>query len=212
MLTLNRAYPAWSAAHTPITPEQSSSSMPPSYPASAVSLDTYLHNHPPGSILSSATTQSPGTPLTAPPVTNRHQQYVFPTTTAAPPALAAPIRFPESNPRPAKSPRPNEPSELQSESYTTDYASRYAPPPYSSTASGPRVSRGPPEYFPAPLPVPLPTWTTAPSQAVLFGTAPQVLHAPPTTQSYDFPSDHHYVKQDRNSQSHQNHYTWNASS
>ena len=226
-LTSSRTYSTWSAAHTPVTPEQTTGPITPSYPASAISLDTYLQTSQAHPILASPHTQSPSSnaAMSAPPIPGRNQhQYTFSSSAApAQQSSGAPIRFVDSNPRPSKSPRHVAPPELPAHSYA-DYGTRFAAP-YNGTgtSSSPLVARTS-EYFPTSMS--MPPWTSGTESGGSYGTTAQQLPPPialgqqqQQQQHYDFPTEGGYVKDDSGvtqglpqpQQHHQPHYTWSQS-
>lgn len=137
----------------------------------------------------SPTTTAPGS---QPPV----RQYTFQNSPVSPPA--PPVRFIDSNPRPAKSPRHVAPPELPSNASYPDYGARFAPP-YSGS-SEPLLQRET-GYFPTSLP--MQAWTAAPDTTGVYG---KTVQAPTSNaQHYAFPSEN-YAKEETHTQ--QN-YTWN---
>lgn len=183
-----RTYPSYLGTHQS---EQSTASNTPSYPATSIGLDYLQVNHSNPDVSHS---QSPATtmPGTQPPV----RQYTFQHSPVSPPI--PPVRFMDSNPRPAKSPRHVAPPALPSNAPYPEYGSRFAPP--YSEPSEPLPQRDP-GYFPTSLP--MHAWTTAPDTTGVYGTAMQA----PTSnvQHYVFPNEN-YVKEEGHTQ--QN-YTWN---
>lgn len=163
-------------------------------------MDNYLQgNH---SSSETPQTHSPAStmPAPAPPV----RSYTYQNTTSP---SGAPIRFIDSNPRPAKSPRHQAPPELNS-SFSSDFTARFnAPTPYSS-ASDPAQPR---EYFPTSMS--MQPWTTAQDTASTYGTTLPAV----TSSHYEYHGDQHYVKEEGHSQAppphqqpSQQHYTWSA--
>jgi hypothetical protein len=130
------------------------------------------------------------------------QQYAY-HPASAPPIGGPPIRFIDSNPRPAKSPRHVAPPELPASSYHSEYSAstRFAPP--YSAPSEPMPPRSA-DYFPPPAPAQ--SWTTAPEPVSTYGTSTQPSSS---VQHYDFPSEHQYPKEENGTQ--QQHYTWSHS-
>lgn len=164
----------------------------PSYPATSIGLDYLQVNHSNPDL---AHSQSPTTTLAGPQPPVR-QHYAFQQSPVSPPV--PPVRFINSNPRPAKSPRHIAPPELPSNASYSDYGARFAPP--FSGSSEPLPQRDP-GYFPTSLP--MQAWTTAPDTTGVYGTAMQA----PTSnlQHYEFPNEN-YLKEESHTQ--QN-YTWN---
>lgn len=116
------------------------------------------------------------------------------------------IRFIDSNPRPAKSPRhvsPPPPAVIpQSPSYT-NFGSRFAPP-YNGSGTGlPTVSE--PQHFSSTIPLQQ-SWTAPPDTGGGY-EASESLPSMSQSQLYQFPTES-YMKEDSNQQ--QN-YTWNPS-
>ncbi|TVY27084.1 Transcription factor [Lachnellula hyalina] len=196
-LTRQSTYPAWSASHTsdhtniPSTPSYGNSS--------AVGLENYLQVNQTTTEIPHPSSHSPTATMSAtqpPPI---RQQYAY-HPASAPVAGGPPIRFIDSNPRPAKSPRHAAPPELPSNAPYSDYGTRFAP-----AYSGPPEPMPPrnPDYFPNPVSLPT-SWTTAAETAGVYGTSSQTSNG---QQHYDFPGEPQYVKNENNTQSH---YTWNA--
>jgi len=190
-------YPSWSASHTS---DHSNTPSTPSYGTSAVGLENYLQVNHSNSDLPHPSSHSPTATMSAtqpPPI---RQQYAY-HPASAPAAGAPPIRFIDSNPRPAKSPRHAAPPELPSNAPYSDYGTRFAPP-----YSGPPEPMPPrnPDYFPNPVSLQN-SWTTAPETGAVYETSTQTSSG---QQHYDFPHEQQqYVKDENNTQSH---YTWNS--
>lgn len=191
-LVRQSTYPAWSASHgsdhsnTPNTPNYSTSA--------GVGMENYLHvSHP------STDSHTPTATMSATQAPAVRQQYAY-HPASAPATGAPPIRFINSNPRPAKSPRHTAAPELPSNAPYSDYGTRFAPP-YSGPAE-PMPPRNP-DYFPNP--VPLQVWTTAPETAAVYGTSTQTSSG--QQPHYDFPNEQQYSKEE--STNTQQHYTWN---
>ncbi|KAF5879342.1 putative ndt80 like dna-binding family protein [Botrytis fragariae] len=199
-LMRQQTLPSWFAP--PHSSEHTPGPSTPNYqgPPPSLSMDNYLQgnhsssenpqNHSPASTM----------PAPAPPV----RSYTYHSTTSP---GGAPIRFIDSNPRPAKSPRHQAPPELNS-SFSSDFTARFnAPAPYSS-ASDPAHPR---EYFPTSMS--MQPWTTAQDTASTYGTTLPAV----TSSHYEYPGDQHYVKEEGHSQPppphqqpSQQHYTWSA--
>lgn len=180
-----RAYPTYLPPHT----ELSTASDTPGYQA-PIGLDNYLPaNHSNAGI---SQTSSTIMPRAQPPP----QDYPFqtPSNTSQP---GAQIRFVDSNPRPAKSPRHVAP-EL-SGSYG-DYNARFAPP---YNGAGDILSARESGYFPTSLPMQQ-AWTAPTDAAGIYGTP---LQGTQPGQQYQYPSEG-YPKEETTQQ--QN-YTWNPS-
>lgn len=195
-LTCCRTYPTWSTSHTS---DHSNTPNTPNYATSAVGLDSYLQVNHSNSDLSHPSTHSPTATMSATQAPPIRQQYAY-HPASAPAAGGPPIRFIDSNPRPAKSPRHAAPPELPSNTPYSDYGTRFAPP-YSGPAE-PMPPRNP-DYFPNP--VPMQNWTTAPESGGVYGTSAQTSSS--GQQHYEFPSEQQYVKDENNPQPH---YTWNS--
>jgi hypothetical protein len=196
-LTCSRTYPAWSASHIS---DHSNTPSTPSYGTSAVGLENYLQVNQSNSDLPHPSSHSPTTTMSAthpPPV---RQQYAY-HPASAPAAGGQPLRFIDSNPRPAKSPRHAAPPELPSNVPYSDYGTRFAPP-YSGLPE-PMPPRNP-DYFPNPVSLQT-NWTTAPETGAVYETSTQTSSG---QQHYDFPSEQQqYIKDENNTQSN---YTWNS--
>ncbi|KAH7378130.1 hypothetical protein BKA64DRAFT_249940 [Cadophora sp. MPI-SDFR-AT-0126] len=190
-------YQSWNAAHTP---DHTTAPNTPNYPAPSLSLDSYLqvnNTSNPQSDLHPSNQPSTAMPALQPPV---RQQYNYHPPSSVP--TNEPLRFVDSNPRPAKSPRhagpPDIPLPLPSNGTYSEYNSRYMPP-YSNNSNEAMPSRAP-EYFP-PTQQQMQSWTSGPDTGVVYGTsqASGVHH-------YEFPSEQY--KEESTSQ--QPHYTWNS--
>ncbi|KUJ11436.1 p53-like transcription factor [Mollisia scopiformis] len=179
-------YSSWNAAQTS---DHTTSPNTPNYSVPPVGLDNYLqvNNSTPDL---HANTHSPTTII--PPPTRQYSYHP-----PGAPTGSDPLRFVDSNPRPAKSPRHVAPPEVPSN--YGEYGTRFAPP-YSTANNDPLPTRGP-DYFPPALP--LQSWTSGPGTGVVYGTTSQA----PGVQHYEFPNDHQYVKEEGNSGP--PHYTWN---
>lgn len=149
---------------------------------------------------------SPITPIVGPPLRQQYAYHHPPLPSAPPNDSSTPLRFIDSNPRPAKSPRHVAPPELPSNAPHQpypEYGTRFAAP-YEAMPS--RA----PEYFPTTLP--MQPWTSGAEAGPgsVYGTSshpPQ--HHP--QHNYEFPSEQ-YVKEEQGSQGQgqgPNHYTWN---
>ncbi|KAF7907286.1 uncharacterized protein EAF01_004873 [Botrytis porri] len=199
-LMRQQTLPSWFAP--PHSSEHTPGPSTPNYqgPPPSLSMENYLQgNH---SSSENPQTHSPAStmPAPAPPV----RSYTYQSTTSP---SGAPIRFIDSNPRPAKSPRHQAPPELNS-SFSSDFTARFnAPTPYSS-ASDPAQPR---EYFPTSMS--MQPWTTAQDTASTYGTTLPAV----TSSHYEYSGDQHYVKEEGHSQPppphqqpSQQHYTWSA--
>lgn len=198
-LTSTRTYPTWNAQHT--TPDQSTAPNTPNYPAPTVGLENYLHVNQSNTDPSHTSSHPPPVAMAPSQTPLRQQQYVY-HPASAPPNGGPPIRFIDSNPRPAKSPRHVAPPELPPGSYHGEpytNSTRFAPP-YSGP-SEPMPTRGP-DYFPNP--VPIHPWTTGPDAGAVYGTSAQTA---PSVAHYDFHNETQYPK-DEPHQQQQQHYTW----
>ncbi|KAG9231886.1 hypothetical protein BJ875DRAFT_381924 [Amylocarpus encephaloides] len=200
-------YPNWNAHQAP---DHATAPNTPNYPAPPVALESYLHhtNHSTPDV-SHATNHSPIATMgsSQPPL----RQYAY-HPASAPPISGQPIRFIDSNPRPAKSPRHVAPPDIPPGSYHSDYAAstRFAPPYSASTEPMPTRSA---DYFPQPAPVP--SWTTGPESGPIYGGSTASAQQPPAgIQHYDFPTETHSysreepVQQYSKEESAQQHYTW----
>jgi hypothetical protein len=132
------------------------------------------------------------------------QQYTY-SPTSSPSQNGPPLRFVDSNPRPAKSPRHIAPPKLPSNTPYPDYNARFAPPYGSGNDVVVQRDAG---YFPTSLP--MQPWTTAPDTTGIYGAgmpapAPN-LQPQQQQQHYQFPNEP-YVK-DENNPPHG--YTWNT--
>ncbi|QSZ35461.1 hypothetical protein DSL72_008331 [Monilinia vaccinii-corymbosi] len=199
-LMRQQTLPSWFAP--PHSSEHTPAPSTPSYqgPPSSLSMDSYLQgNHPTSE---NPQTHSPVSTMTAraPPV----RSYTYQNTTSS---SGAPIRFIDSNPRPAKSPRHQAPPELNS-SFSSDFTARFPPPaPYSSISEAAQ----PREYFPTSMS--MQPWTTAQDSPSTYGTALPAVNS----SHYDYSGDQHYVKAESHSQPppqhpqpSQQHYTWST--
>lgn len=195
-LTKPRAYQSWNAAHTP---DHTTAPNTPGYPAPSLALESYLqvnNNNSTSDLHSTA----PSITMPAPHLPIR-QQYAYHPPPPVPNPANDRLRFIDSNPRPAKSPRHTAAPEVLSHSSNnySEYGSRYMPP-YSVSIGNEAMPSRAPEYFP-PTQAQIQSWTSGPDTGVVYGTsqAPDVHH-------YEFPSEQQY-KEDNASQ--QPHYTWN---
>ena len=169
-----------------------------------VGLDNYLqvshssadvnHSHAPTSI-----------PRAQPPQQQQQQQqYTYQPISSSPAQLAAPIKFVDSNPRPAKSPRHAAPPERHNtlpETSYPDYGGRFAAP-YNGTSDvlPPRD----PGYFPSSVPLQQP-WSSTSDTSGVYGTSMQ---APSNINDhYQFPP----VSYAKDGSNNQQNYTWNPS-
>ncbi|ESZ93682.1 hypothetical protein SBOR_5922 [Sclerotinia borealis F-4128] len=189
-LMRQQTLPSWfappnSSEHTPAPSTPNYQGPPPS-----LSMDNYLQGHHPSS--ENPRTHSPTStmPAPAPPV----RSYTYQNTTSP---SGTPIRFIDSNPRPAKSPRHQAPPESNS-SFSSDFTARF-------TAAQPR------EYFPTSMS--MQPWTTSQDTASTYGTTLPAV----TSSHYEYSGDQHYVKEEGHShpqaqhqQPSQQHYTWSA--
>ena len=198
-----RTYSSWNATHTP---DHTTAPNTPSYPAPSMGLDSYLQVNHSDPNLAQPSTHSPATSL-APGQPSIRQQYAYhhpPANEAQPPAT---LRFIDSNPRPAKSPRHVAPPEVPSnapQAYS-DYSTRFAAP-YSQAPTEAMPSRAP-DYFPTTQQHPMSMnqpWTSSSEGGVVYGTA-----QPPGVHHYEFPNEQgHFVKQEEAPHPPM-HYTWN---
>jgi hypothetical protein len=157
-------------------------------------LDSYLQVN--GSNPELSQNATPSNPRPQPP---SQQQYTFqPASNQS--QGGSQIRFIDSNPRPAKSPRHVAPPELPASSSYSDFGARFAPPYHGPGELLPPRDLG---YFPTSLSMQQ-SWTATSDTSGVYG-AP--LHASAPGQHYQFPNDG-YVKQEPNQR---NNYTWNPS-
>ncbi|CAG8976964.1 hypothetical protein HYALB_00010946 [Hymenoscyphus albidus] len=199
-LVRQSTYPSWTAQHAP---DQSTAPATSSYPAPTVSLDSYLHVSQPNNTENTHTSSHPPPVVMAPSQAPlRQSQYVY-HPASGPPAGVSSLRFIDSNPRPAKSPRHVAPPELPTGSYHGEYANstRFAPP-YSGPSEPVAMPARGPDYFPNP--VPIHPWTTGPDTASVYGTSAQTA---PSVAHYDFHNETQYTKEEPQQQQ-QQHYTW----
>ncbi|PQE22169.1 hypothetical protein CJF32_00004551 [Rutstroemia sp. NJR-2017a WRK4] len=193
MAMRQQTLPSWFAP--PQSSEHAPATSTSSYQAPPMAMDSYLTSNHSSSELPH--TQSPASSMAArtPPV----RAYTYHTTSSP---TGTPIRFVDSNPRPAKSPRHAAPPELNSS--FSDFTARFtAPAPYSSTNEAVQ-SR---EYFPTSMS--MQPWTTAQETTSTYGTTLPAVGS----SHYEFSSDQHYVKEEGGSQQQQpsqQHYTWSA--
>ncbi|KAH9217481.1 hypothetical protein DL95DRAFT_295096 [Leptodontidium sp. 2 PMI_412] len=192
-------YQSWNAAHTP---DHSTAPNTPNYPAPSLALDSYLQVNN-----SSASDLHPNPPSTTMPALQPpiRQQYAYHPPSSAP-TTSDPLRFIDSNPRPAKSPRHAAPPEVLSNgtSNYSEYGSRYMPPygvgvSVSNSINNEAMPSRAPGYFP-PTQAQIQSWTSGSDTGAVYGTsqAPGVHH-------YEFPSEQYKDE----SASQQPHYTWN---
>jgi len=187
--------PPHSSEHTPAPSTPNYQAPPP-----PLSMDNYLQGNYSNSDNPQTHSLAATMPALAPPV----RSYTYQNTTSP---SGAPIRFIDSNPRPAKSPRHQAPPELNS-SFSSDFTARFtAPAPYSSTSEATQ----PREYFPTSMS--MQPWTTAQDTTSTYGTTLPAVGS----SHYEFSGDQQYVKEEGNSQPpqqhqqpSQQHYTWSA--
>lgn len=153
----------------------------------------YLPVNHPNSDLSHSQAPNTTAPGPQPPV----RQYKFQNSPISPPAPS--VRFIDSNPRPAKSPRHVAPPELPSNASYPEYGSRFAPS-YAGT-SEPIIQRDP-GYFPASLP--MQAWTAAADTTSVYGKTTQ--EPTSNTQHYAFPNGDYGREETQTQQN----YTWNS--
>ncbi|KAL3422713.1 transcriptional regulator vib-1 [Phlyctema vagabunda] len=198
-----QAYPSWSA--TQHQSEHNTASVPSYQPQSAVQTD-YLHVSHSDSTYPPGTTVVSGTTMPAPQSISRSQyQYYPPPTTSSNPL---PVRYVDSNPRPAKSPRHIGPPDLPTNPYSEYGSARFAPS-YTGLGDVSAPLQSPPtvqtsvqqrEYFPTTSSMSMQAWTTAADAGGIYGTSMPAGSA----QQYNFSGDSQYVKNETAS-----HYTWN---
>ena len=124
------------------------------------------------------------------------RQFTFQHSPISPPG--PPVRFIDSNPRPAKSPRHIAPPELPSSGPFPDLGARFGP---SYSGSSEKLQQRESGYFPTSLQ--MQAWTTAPGTTGMYGTA---LQAPTSNvQHYEFPNENYPKDESHTPQN----YTWN---
>lgn len=163
-----------------------------------MALDSFLQvNHTSTADMAHSSSPTTMMPRTQP---QQLQQYSY-QTVSSPAQSAAPIRFIDNNPRPAKSPRHIPPPASLPQPAYPDNGARFTPA-YNGSAEGHREP-----YFPTSLPMHQQAWTSASDTPGVYGATMQA----PTSNlqhHYQFPNDS-YVK-DENNHTQQN-YTWNPS-
>jgi hypothetical protein len=186
-----RTYSAWNATHTP---DHTTAPNTPNYPAPSIGIDNYLQVNHSDPNLAQSSSHSPATSLApGPPPVRQQYAYHHPPSTEG--GSSAPLRFIDSNPRPAKSPRHVAPPEVPSnapQAYS-EYSTRFVAP-YSQPLNEAMPSRAP-EYFPTTqqhsMSMSQP-WTSGPEAGVVYGTS-----QPPGVHHYEFPHEQgQYVKEE----------------
>lgn len=189
-----RTYSSWNTTHTP---DHTTAPNTPNYPATSLGLANYLQVNHSNPDLAQASSQLPATSIAPGPAPTR-QQYAYHHTPTSAPITSEPLRFIDSNPRPAKSPRHVAPPELSSNAPYTEYGTRFALP-YSGPSEA--MPTRAPEYFPTTMSIN--AWTSGPEAGVVYGTSSQA----PGVHHYEFPNEQ-YVKEEEAPHPPQ-HYSWN---
>jgi len=191
---IRQTYTSWNPTHTP---DHTTAPSTPNYAATSIGLDNYLQVSHSNQDLGQGNSHPPPTSLApGPPPIRQQYAYHHPPTSA--PSAGESLRFIDSNPRPAKSPRHVAPPELPSNAPYSEYGARFAAP-YSGPSEA-MPSRAP-DYFPTSMP--MNPWTSAPEPGVVYGTSGQA----PGVHHYEFPSEQ-YVKEE-GAPHPPMHYTWN---
>ncbi|KAH8766238.1 hypothetical protein BGZ57DRAFT_943380 [Hyaloscypha finlandica] len=186
---IRQTYSSWNATHTT---DHTTAPNTPNYPAPSIGIDNYLQVNQSDPNLAHDT---PSTIRLPPPPSSE-------------PPSSTTLRFIDSNPRPAKSPRHVAPPEVPSnapQAYS-EYSTRFAAP-YSQAPSVAMRSRAP-EYFPTTQQHSMTMnqpWTSASEVGGVYGTS-----QPPSVHQYEFPTEQsQYVKQEGEAPHPPMHYTWN---
>lgn len=184
-----RTYSSWNATHTP---DHTTAPNTPNYPATSVGIDNYLQVNHSDQNLAQPSSHPPATSLAPGPPPIR-QQYAYHHPPVSEALSSAPLRFIDSNPRPAKSPRHVAPPEVPSNAPQgyQEYSTRFAAP-YSASPNEAMPSRAP-DYFPTAHSMSMSQpWTSGPEPGVVYGTS-----QPPGVHHYEFPSEQgQYVKEE----------------